>query len=90
MVTFRRGGERLRCAGVEKPLKQWFQESRVPPWVRSSYPLVFDTHGLLAVPGIARRDPGPGGAPAVRAMWRPFPRRARAAGPPDVDPGFFL
>jgi tRNA(Ile)-lysidine synthase len=77
VVAFRQGGERLRCTGVEKPLKQWFQEKGVPPWARASYPLLYDAHGLLAVPGIARRDPPPGRVAAVRAVWRPFRRGER-------------
>jgi len=82
-VAFRRGGERLRAGGVAKPLKQWFQEAGVLPWARAAYPLLYDARGLLAIPGIAWRDPGPAGPDggargdqggAVRATWRPFPR----------------
>jgi len=59
LVRFRQGGERLRSGGRQRTVKQLLQAYGVPPWLRSSYPLVFDAAGLAAVPGIAVRDPEP-------------------------------
>lgn len=71
-VRFRRGGERLRCGAMERPLKALLHGARIPPWERPDYPLLFDERGLLAVPGIASREDGdrPGGA-RWRVVWRP-------------------
>lgn len=53
-VGCRQGGEVLQPAGRphHKPLKQWFQEAGVPPWVRRRWPLVFVAGELAAVPGL--------------------------------------
>lgn len=56
-LGFRTGGERLEVHGITRTLKQLFYEARIPPWQRSSYPLLFDSLGLAAVPGIAVRSP---------------------------------
>ncbi len=49
-VGFRRGGEIVRESGrSSKPLKQWFQEHRVPPWLRERTPLLFVQQQLVAV-----------------------------------------
>lgn len=54
-IRYRTGGERLvpMGRGVSKRLKTLFQERRVPPWQRDSWPLLFDGDVLAAVPGIA-------------------------------------
>jgi tRNA(Ile)-lysidine synthase len=76
-VRFRGGGERLEAGGHHHPLKQLFQQAGVPAWQRSSYPLLFDAEGLLAVPGVAQRDSararldGRGTGGGCRAEWRP-------------------
>jgi len=72
-VRFRQGGERLAAGGHHRTLKQLLQEARVPPWERATLPLLFDAEGLLAVPGVAARDPGQASGPRWRAAWRPHP-----------------
>lgn len=54
-VRFRTGAERISPIGRgrSKSLKSLFQESRIPPWQRSTWPLLFDGDQLIAVPGIA-------------------------------------
>ena len=39
-----------------RALKQILQEARIAPWDRADYPLLFDSAGLLSIPGIAWRD----------------------------------
>lgn len=59
-LDFRQGGETIKEAssGLTKPLKQLFNEAQMPPWRRSSYPLIFSRHELICVPEIAvRRRP---------------------------------
>ena len=54
-LRYRRGAERITPVGrgVTKPLKALFQEAQVPPWQRSTWPLLFDGKALAAVPNIA-------------------------------------
>lgn len=54
-LRYRRGAERITPVGrgVTKPLKTLFQEAQVPPWQRSTWPLLFDGKALAAVPNIA-------------------------------------
>lgn len=54
-VRYRRGGERLRPAGLaqSRELKTLFQENAVPPWERERLPLVWRGEELLAVAGTA-------------------------------------
>ncbi len=49
-VRARRGGERLRLPGRahSRPLKHLLQESALPPWQRSTLPLLWDGEELLA------------------------------------------
>ena len=74
-VRFREGGERCRPSGraVTKPLKDLFQEFSLPPWERSTRPLVFAENDLAAVPGLFACDPfaARGNEPAWRLEWRP-------------------
>jgi len=76
-VGFRRGGETLLWRGHRRTLKTLLREAAVAPWQRDTYPLLFDAAGLLAVPGIAWRDPAAGAdgargsAMCYRAVWRP-------------------
>ncbi|MFK7732788.1 MAG: tRNA lysidine(34) synthetase TilS [Pseudomonadales bacterium] len=49
-IGFRQGGEVIRATGRNsKHLKQWFQEQRVPPWLRERTPLLFVQQELIAV-----------------------------------------
>ena len=54
-VRYRCGGERLRlhAGGPRRELKHLFQEWRVPPWQRASWPLLYVGERLAAVPGYA-------------------------------------
>ena len=73
-VSFRQGGERIRerTDGPSKPLKQWFQERRVPTWERGRLPLVSRASGepeeVLAVGDLWCSDGFLGEAPATG--WR--------------------
>ncbi len=73
-IFTRQGGERLRPHpdGPSKPLKKWFQEQGVPPWERSSIPLVFagsgDARELIAVGDFWCSPRYTGAAPATG--WR--------------------
>ena len=53
-MRFRSGGERLRADGrnVTKTVKALFQEARVPPWQRPTWPLLYAGDRLVAVPGL--------------------------------------
>ncbi len=66
-IRFRRGGERVRSAQGARPLKKAMQEAGLPPWLRSSYPLLYSGDALVAVPGIAvaARD-----EPKTESRWR--------------------
>ena len=54
-VRYRCGGERLRlhAGGPRRELKHLFQEWRVPPWQRASWPLLYVGDRLAVVPGYA-------------------------------------
>lgn len=52
-IRFRRGGERVRTAQGSRSLKKAMQDVNLPPWLRSSYPLLYSGDALVAVPGIA-------------------------------------
>jgi tRNA(Ile)-lysidine synthase len=53
-LRFRAGGERLRPAGRahSAPLKAWFQEAGIVPWMRARIPLLFHGEHLAAVADI--------------------------------------
>lgn len=54
-VRARRGGESLRPAGRNgsRTVKRLLYEARIPPWLRSTYPLIYVEDRLAAVPGVA-------------------------------------
>ena len=71
-VRFRCGGERLRSAQGSRSLKQAMQAAGLPPWLRSSYPLLYSGDALAAVPGIAvAACDEPKTEPRWRATWNP-------------------
>ena len=78
-ISTRQGGERLRVHpnGPSKSLKKWFQEQGVPPWERSSIPLVFagseGDRELIAVADLWCSSHYTGAAPATG--WRLIVRR---------------
>ena len=81
-VRFRAGGERLRPAArrPSKAVKQLFQETGVPPWVRERTPFLYAGHTLVAV-----------GDWWVDASWQAAPGEAgigiRWFGAPPGSPG---
>ena len=52
----RRGGEQILSAGMHKALTNVFQSHGVPPWLRDSWPLVYDGDTLAAVCGLIVAD----------------------------------
>ena len=48
-VRFRRGGERLKMDGYHQTLSKYFQQTRVPPWLRDRIPLLFLQDELVSV-----------------------------------------
>ncbi len=50
-IASRTGGERYQSTpdGPRRKLKQWFNDSRLPPWYRCCVPLLFHEDRLLAV-----------------------------------------
>jgi len=55
-VRFRKGGEQLKWHGQTKSLKKLFQQWCVPPWQRSSVPLIYINNKLALVVGYAVSD----------------------------------
>ncbi|MFK8019498.1 MAG: tRNA lysidine(34) synthetase TilS [Pseudomonadales bacterium] len=54
-IRVRQGGERLAGGdGRHKSLKNWFQENKLPPWLRDRVPLLFVDGELVAVGDIWR------------------------------------
>jgi tRNA(Ile)-lysidine synthase len=58
-VGFRRGGERCRPAGKNHSveLKKLFQQWAVPPWQRSTVPLLFHDNEIAAIIGYTTCEP---------------------------------
>ena len=54
-IRYRGGGECIRPAGrgVRKTVKALFREHRIAPWLRRTWPLLYEGESLVAVPGIA-------------------------------------
>lgn len=54
LIQSRQGGERfkLKHNRPTKPLKQWFQAAKVPPWERDVTPLLYLADQLICVPGM--------------------------------------
>lgn len=57
-IAFRAGGERFWPIGAsrDQPLKQWFQEHRVVPWMRGRIPLVKHDRAVVAIADLALSD----------------------------------
>lgn len=52
-VRFRAGGERLKLQGrPPKALKDLFQESGVPPWLRGVWPILYSGDSIAGLPGL--------------------------------------
>ncbi|UZE97357.1 tRNA lysidine(34) synthetase TilS [Alkalimarinus alittae] len=50
-IQFRQGGELFKPVGKahHRPLKKWFHDENVPPWLRDSIPLLYYNESLVAV-----------------------------------------
>jgi tRNA(Ile)-lysidine synthase len=50
-VKFRQRGVQFKPVGKahHRPLKKWFHDSNVPPWLRDSVPLLYYNKDLVAV-----------------------------------------
>ena len=74
-VRYRSGGERLRlhAGGPRRELKHLFQEWRVPPWQRASWPLLYVGDQLAVVPGyaVAAEFRIVAAGPGLRFIWQP-------------------
>ena len=56
-IRARRGGERILCHGLQRPLRLRLQELAVPPWQRERLPLLFSANtSLLAAADLAVSD----------------------------------
>ena len=49
-------GDRIRMGGMRKSLKKLMCDKKIPPELRGRLPVVCDSQGILAVPGIGLRD----------------------------------
>lgn len=72
-LGYRQGGERLRPVGRggSVTLKQLLQESGVPPWLRSTWPLLWHGEALVAVPGLCLCE-GAVVEGGLTPFWHPF------------------
>jgi tRNA(Ile)-lysidine synthase len=75
-LRFRAGGERFRPLGRahHAPLKHWFQEAGVVPWLRDRIPLLYRGAELVAV-GDLWLAASTAGVPAASAAAVPAARR---------------
>lgn len=77
-VRFRVGGERFRPLGRQhsRPLKKWFQEAGVPPWLRARIPLLYREDALVAVGDLwvtAAAGDGGGSRTRWQVSWTDHP-----------------
>lgn len=72
-VRLRRGGERIKPAGDAhtRELRDLFQRARMPPWLRTRCPLLFEGDELIAVADLWTSDRGRAifDAHGVRPHW---------------------
>lgn len=52
----RQGGERIVCYGQHKSVKKLLQAATIPPWERTTWPLVYINDTLAAIPGVVMGD----------------------------------
>lgn len=78
-VRVRSGGEALRTKAGTRTLKALFQQDRIPPWLRPTWPLLYDGNELVAVPNLALADSEliPNGWTPI---WTPANREITAVG----------
>lgn len=67
----------IRVNGQSRKVRELMRSAGVPPWERDLLPLVADSNGVAAVPGIAVREPiaAVADARSVRITWMPSPAR---------------
>ena len=74
-IAFRRGGERIQPAGRARhaTLKNLFQDTGVPPWLRERVPLLYIDGSLAAVAGYwyAEEFAAPTGTTAIAIEFQP-------------------
>ena len=79
-VRARSGGEALRTVAGTRTVKALFQQNRIPPWLRPTWPLLYHGTHLIAVPNLAlaQSESTPNG-------WVPTwtPRDQEITAPPD-------
>ena len=72
-IRLRRGGERLRLVahGPSHSLKNLLQARGVPPWRRSTWPMLYSGEELVCVPGVGEQPHwlAPPGTPGVIISW---------------------
>ncbi len=60
---------RIRVGGAGRKPRELMRQAGLPPWEREVLPLLADAQGLALLPGVAVRDPLPGGTTACRWRW---------------------
>jgi tRNA(Ile)-lysidine synthetase-like protein len=55
-VSNRSHNSKVRYQGINRSLKNVFQEHGVPVWLRDSYPIVYSADRIAAIPGILVAD----------------------------------
>ena len=70
-IRFRRGGERLAARHGQQTLKRLLQERHLPPWLRSSVPLLYAGERLVAVADWWSEPALQGGTVRGRLVWQP-------------------
>ena len=72
-VKFRQGGEVFKPVGKahHRPLKKWFHDSNVPPWLRDSVPLLYYNECLVAIGNLLVSDgfQGERGSANLEISW---------------------
>jgi len=72
-IRFRLGGERLAARHGQQSLKRLLQERHLPPWLRSSVPLLYAGERLVAVADWWCEPALQGGTVRGRLVWQPPP-----------------
>jgi len=72
-VKFRQGGEVFKPVGKahHRPLKKWFHDCNVPPWLRDSVPLLYYNECLVAIGDLLVSDgfQGESGSANLEISW---------------------
>jgi tRNA(Ile)-lysidine synthase len=65
VVRFATDGLKILSGGHERAVRDLMREAGIPPWQRTSLPLLADTRGVALVPGVAVRDAAAAGPEAT-------------------------